>query len=185
MNSKQYKTCSFFGHRNAELNDEQVEKLKSTIEDLITKKNVKTFLFGSRSNFDSLCHKIVTILKIKYPFIIRKCYTCKNETCVLEKEKSYWEDIYSHIYKHKVELLCVEEEVEHKFKWSSGKASYVERNQAMINDSDYCIFYYTKDYQPYIRKHNKHSISYYQPNSGTALAFTYANQKSKNIINIS
>ena len=26
--------------------------------------------------------------------------------------------------------------------WSAGKASYVERNQAMINNSDFFLFYY-------------------------------------------
>ena len=57
------KVCSFFGHRNAELNDKQLERLRNYIEDLIVNHNVNTFLFGSRSDFDFVCHKIVTELK--------------------------------------------------------------------------------------------------------------------------
>ena len=41
-------------------------RLKNYIEDLIVNHNVNTFLFGSRSDFDFVCHKIVTELKEKY-----------------------------------------------------------------------------------------------------------------------
>lgn len=60
----------------------------------------------------------------------------------------------------------------------------MERNQAMINDSDYCVFYYDKNYQPEMRKYSKRSIGYYQPKSGTALAYAYAKQKKKIMLNI-
>ncbi|MBQ4122707.1 DUF1273 family protein [bacterium] len=180
---QKHKTCSFFGHRKIEITEELKQKVKEVIEDLIVNHNVLIFLFGSRSDFDYLCHLVVTELKEKYPNIIRKCYTCRSETCTLESERSHWEEIYSHFRKEKVTLLGVEEEIEHKSKYTSGRASYVERNQAMINDSDYCIFYYDENYQPEMRKHSKRSIGYYQPKSGTALAYTYANQKKKIIIN--
>lgn len=178
------KTCSFFGHRKIEITDELKQKVKCTIEDLITNHNVSIFLFGSRSAFDYLCHLVVTELKEKYPNIIRKCYTCRSETCTLESERNYWEEIYSHFRKEKVTLLGVEEEVEHKTKYTAGYASYVERNQAMINDSDYCVFYYNETYKPEIRKCSNQSIGYYQPKSGTKLAYDYAKQKKKRIINI-
>ena len=165
------KAVCFIGHRNVELKDDKVEKLRMIIENLIVKDNVQIFLFGSRSDFDYLCHLVVTELKEKYPNIIRKCYTCRSETCTLESERVYWEEIYNHFRKEKVTLLGVEEEVEHKTKYTSGKASYVERNQAMINDSDYCVFYYDENYQPEMRKYSKRSISYYQPKSGTSLAY--------------
>ncbi len=177
-------TCCFFGHRNTTLTKELYEELKRIIEDLIVNENVQTFLFGSRSDFDFTCHKIVTELKNKYPFIIRKCYTCRNETCILESERGYWEEVYSHIRKEKVTLLGVEEEVEHKTKYTSGRASYVERNKAMINNSDYCIFYYDESYKPEMRKYSKTRIDYYQPKSGTKLAYNYAKQKRKIILNL-
>lgn len=113
---------------------------------MIVNHNVLTFLFGSRSDFDYLCHLVVTELKEKYPNIIRKCYTCRSETCTLESERAHREEVYSYFRKEKVSLLGVEEEIEHKTKYTSGRVSYLERNQAMINDSDYCIFYYDENY---------------------------------------
>ena len=178
------KAVCFIGHRNVELKDDKVEKLRMIIENLIVKDNVQIFLFGSRSDFDFICHNIVTELKSKYPFIQRRCYTCKSESCILESEREHWENIYSSFHKREVHLLGVEEEVEFKNKWTAGKASYVERNQAMINDSDICIFYYNENYKPQERKYSKRCFSTYQPKSGTALAYSYAKQKKKLIINV-
>ena len=178
------KVCSFFGHRKIADSIALRQRIQSEIVKLIENYGVNVFLFGSRSDFDSLCHAIVTELKEKYPHIQRRAYTCRSGTCTLEKERAYWEGIYSYFEKRPVTLLGVEEEVEHKTKYTSGRAGYVERNQAMINDSDYCIFYYDENYQPEMRKYSKRSIGYYQPKSGTALAYTYAKQKKKEIINI-
>jgi hypothetical protein len=63
--------------------------------------------------------------------------------------------------------------------WSAGKASYVERDQDMINASDYCVFYYNSDYQPPKRKYSKRGVCEYQPKSGTALAYEYAWNKKR------
>ena len=57
------KVCCFIGHRKIDLTKELEEKSRNVIEDLIINKKVTTFLFGSKSEFDSLCHKIVTDLK--------------------------------------------------------------------------------------------------------------------------
>ena len=176
--------CSFFGHRKIEITKELKQKLKEVIEDLIVNHNVLTFLFGSRSEFNSLCHEVVTKLKEKYTNVVRKCYTCKSEGFTLESERAELEEYYSRYTKEKVALLGFEEEVEHKTKYTAGRASYVERNQAMINDSDYCVFYYDENYKPEMRKYSKRSIGYYQPKSGTALAHAYAKQKKKIIINM-
>lgn len=178
------KTISVFGHRNVELNNEQYEKLKEILESLIVNENAQVFLFGSRSNFDYYCHNAITELKEKYQHIQRKCYTCRSETCTLESEREHWEKVYSHFRKKEVHLLGVEEEVEFKNKWTAGKASYVERNQAMINDSDLCIFYFDENYQPQERKYSKRCFTTYQLKSGTALAYNYAKQKKKQIINV-
>lgn len=178
------KICLFFGHRKIVITEELKEKLKAIIEDLIVNHNVLTFLFGSRSDFDYLCHLVVTELQEKYPNIKRLSYTCRSETCTLESERAHREEVYSYFRKEKVTLLGVEEEIEHKTKYTSGRVSYVERNQAMINDSDYWMFYYDENYQPEMRKRSKRCTGYYQPKSGAALAHTYAKQKKKQIINI-
>lgn len=181
---EKHKVCSFFGHRNTVLTTIQYNTLKEFIEDLVVNHNVREFLFGSRSAFDCTCHKIVTELKVTYPYLIRKCYTCKNETCTMESDRLKMEMTYSRLVNQKINLLGFEEEVEHKTKFTAGKASYVERNMAMIDDSDYCVFYYNDNYLPDLKKYSKRNSTYYQPKSGTKLAFNYANQRKKIIYNI-
>ncbi|MDO5479429.1 MAG: hypothetical protein Q4G23_09750, partial [Clostridia bacterium] len=68
MKTKEH-TCCFFGHRRIEISDELVNRIKEAVEDLIKYKNVDTFLFGSKSRFDTLCVNVVTELKKKYPHI--------------------------------------------------------------------------------------------------------------------
>ena len=168
-----HKTCSFFGHRKIDSNDNLKQRVKESVEQLIINYGVQRFLFGSRSEFNDLCHLVVSELKEKYPEIKRICYTCKSEGCVLEVEREEREKIYSRVLKREIHLLGFEEEFEHKTKYEAGRASYVERNQAMINDSDYCVFYYDKNYVPLTRT-----------KSGTKLAYEYAVRKNKKVINL-
>lgn len=176
------KTCAFFGHRKIEITEELKQSVREKIEELILKHNVLIFLFGSRSDFDSLCHLIVTQLKQKYPEIKRIAYTCKNESCFLESEREKWEKTLSTLTKKEVHLNCFEEEFDHKTKYTAGRASYVERNQAMINDSDFCIFYYDEKRQPPQRNRNLYIVG--STKSGTKLAYEYAKQKKKVIYNM-
>jgi len=48
-------TCCFIGHRTIKETEELRNKLSATIERLITDEKADTFLFGSKSRFDSLC----------------------------------------------------------------------------------------------------------------------------------
>lgn len=173
------KSCSFFGHRKIVETEELRQRVRGVIVNLIENHDVRIFLFGSRSEFDTLCHSIVTELKAQYPEIQRRAYTCRSETCTLEAEREKWERIYSYFEKRPVTLLGVEEEVEHKTKYTAGKAQYVERNQAMINDSQFCVFYYNPFYQPPRRKYSKRSVGDYQPKSGTQIALDYAYQRKR------
>ena len=70
MNKELY-TCCFFGHRTINETAEQKSKLIEIIEKLIVDENVDTFLFGSKSRFNSLCLGLVTEIKEKYPHIKR------------------------------------------------------------------------------------------------------------------
>jgi len=65
------KSCCFFGHRKIDETEELKNNLCGIIENLITNEKVDTFLFGSKSEFDSLCLKTATELKEKYPHIKR------------------------------------------------------------------------------------------------------------------
>jgi len=176
--------CCFIGHRKIIETQELKQRLQKTIENLIKENNVKTFIFGSRSEFDFLCHKIVSNLMNIHPIIERVVYTCKSELAVLKEDKAELEQIFTNAFKQNITLCEYEKEIEHKTKFTSGKASYIERNKAMIDASDYCIFYYDKNYKPQKRRLKKSDIFEYQPNSGTALAYKYATSKKKNIINL-
>ena len=65
-NGDKIQTCCFFGHRKIKETPELESKLIEVIEDLIVNRDVTTFLFGSKSEFDSYCKKIVDRLKEKY-----------------------------------------------------------------------------------------------------------------------
>lgn len=167
------KTCSFFGHREIEKTERLEFLLRFAITNLVVNENVETFLFGSKSEFNTLCHGIVTELKEKFPNIKRVCYTCKSEACTLESEREANEKIYSNLLNREIHLLGFEEEFEHRTKYVVGKASYIKRNQAMIDDSDFCLFYYNRDYVPNTKT-----------NSGTKIAYKYAMKKEKKVVNL-
>ena len=50
------KACCFFGHRKIDKTPELIDRLTKEIEVLITEKDVGIFYFGSKSQFDDLCH---------------------------------------------------------------------------------------------------------------------------------
>ena len=62
---------------------------------------------------------------------------------------------------------------------NAGKASYVERNQEMINHSKFCVVYYDENYLPPRCKNSRRDLFDYQPKSGTAVAYDYAVKKKK------
>ena len=57
------KICSFFGHRKIKDTISLRNRVKNAIVNLIEHFGVSVFLFGSRSEFDTLCHEIVTDLR--------------------------------------------------------------------------------------------------------------------------
>ena len=177
------KACCFIGHRNAEDTKELREKIRKTVEELINNEGVTYFLFGSRSNFNSICHDVVTELQEVYPNIKRIAYTCRHETATMKEDKAETERILSGLLKQPVHITDYDAEYQHPTKNISGKASYVERNTAMITDSDFCVFYYDESYLPPRRKYGSGFLSDYQPKSGTSVAFRFAKSKKKTVIN--
>ena len=81
-------TVCFIGHRTVD-NAEQVKaKLLDALSTLI-KNGADTFLFGSKSDFDTLCWEVVTSLKGQFPHLKRVCYTAPHEaafTSIEERE---------------------------------------------------------------------------------------------------
>lgn len=151
------KTCCFFGHRKTDETEELKSRLYETIERLITEEWVDTFLFGSKSRFNSLCHMAVTEKKQKYPHI-KRIYVRAEYPDIGEDYRDYllesYEDTY---YPEKIR--------------GSGRAAYVERNCEMINKSRFCVIYYCGQNSPKSGR------------SGTKIALDYAEKHSKIIIN--
>lgn len=179
------KSCCFIGHRDVEETDELIARLSFEIESLI-QKGVTCFIFGSRSDFNGICHDVVTELKGKYPDIKRVAYNTRSECATLESERAESERVYRFIFKEEVHLRGYEESITPDKMYVSGKASYVERNQIMIDLSDYCIFYYDKDYAPPKKQISKKCVGgvWTSGKSGTAIAYDYAIRKKKNVINV-
>ncbi|MBR6772447.1 MAG: DUF1273 family protein [Clostridia bacterium] len=151
-------TACFFGHRSVNVTEEQKSKLIEIIERLIVNENVDTFLFGSKSQFNSLCLEYVTRIKEKYPHI-KRIYVRAEFPEINEQYTDYLLEFYDDTYYP-----------EHII--GSGRAAYVERNYEMINKSKFCIVYYDEQKAPTTRK------------SGTKIALDYAVKKCKNIINV-
>ena len=161
---KNYTTC-FFGHRKIDETEELKNNLRGIIENLIVNEKVDTFFFGSKSQFDDLCHKIVTELKEKYPHL-KRIYV----RSAFQHIPDWYEDSLLQHY----EDTYFPEHME-----NAGRASYVERNQEMINKSDFCIVYYDENYAPPKRKSSRRDLTDYQPRSGTKIAYDYAVKKKK------
>ena len=152
------KTCCFIGHRKIEETSKLRGELYEIIERLIKNERVDTFLFGSKSRFNDLCHELVTEIKEKYPHIKRT---------YVRAEYLNIDDSYKDYLLHHYEDTYYPERI-----IGAGKAVYVERNCEMIDKSHFCIVYYNEQNAPTTRK------------SGTKIAVDYAVKQGKRIINL-
>ncbi len=161
------KAC-FIGHRTVENKEQLAVLIRETVISLINK-GVKTFLFGSKSEFDDLSWKIVSELKTKYSFI-KRVYARSSHKDIDNSYKEYLLKLYEETY-----FLPKLE--------NAGKYSYVERNYEMIDQSTYCVFYYNEDYRPLLKRQANNDKTL-KRNSGTKTAYIYAMKKKKTIINL-
>ena len=162
------KACSFFGHRDTPQTEEWKQKVRQLVERLIVEEGVDTFLFGSRSKFDELCHMVVTELKEKYPNIQRIAYLCKHESGCLagesKKEQCRIKELTGRdVYVREFEDIKRSSRVN-----SAGRASYVERNYWMIDESCF-VTYFLRD----IKK-----------KSGTQMAYLYAKKTGTTLVSM-
>ena len=150
-------TCCFFGHREINETEELKAVITETVERLITEEKADTFLFGSKSRFDSLCLEILTLLKEKYPHI-KRVYVRAEFPDITEDYMAYLMTLYDDTY-YPENLR------------GAGRTSYVKRNREMIDRSRFCVIYFNEGNAPSTRK------------SGTELALNYAVKKKREIIN--
>ena len=147
------KTCCFIGHRKYENEYALKERLFNQVKALIDD-GFDTFLFGSRSSFDSLCYYVVSSLKEDHP--LKRIYVRAEFPYISEDYRSYLLEYYDVTYFPEKVI-------------DAGKASYVERNAEMIDKSDIVILYCDENASE---------------RSGTKIAYKYAKQKKKTIINL-
>ena len=148
----------FIGHRTIPVTNELCERIRTTVLDLIDNQGVDTFLFGSRSQFDELCLKIVTEIKVIRPHI-RRIYVRAEYPYISADYEKYLLTFYDETY--------MPESIIH-----AGKAIYIERNRHMIDSSDICIFYFVIK-SPQLRC-----------NKGTVSAYSYAKIAHKQWLNL-
>lgn len=168
--NKERRSCCVFGHRKVEGKEELKEKLSEIFESLIVLENVDTFFVGSKSEFDSLCRDVLAVQKEKYSHVKRIYVRAEYPDINEDYERYLLESCEATYFPEKAR--------------NSGKAVYVERNLEMIDKSDICVVYFKDYYQPPRRKSGKRDLTDYQPKSGTAIAYGYAVQKKRKIINL-
>lgn len=125
----------------------------------MVKENADTFLFGSKSEFNTLCYDVVTKLQNKYRSI-RRVYVRAEYEFISEEYKRYLFRLYEFSYFPK--------DVK-----GAGALSYVKRNQAMIDKCDVVVAYYDDQYIPPTKT-----------KSGTQMAVVHAIKNHKKIINL-
>ncbi len=162
-------TVCFIGHRKIADKVSLTNKINEMLLTLI-ERGADTFLFGNKSEFDSICWECVTELKSKYPSI-KRVYV----------RSSYPEISLS----YKVYLLHSYEETYFPQKIvNAGRCAYVERNFEMIDKSEICVFYYDTNYIPPSKSEMSSYVVEHKANSGTKIAYHYALSKKKQVINL-
>ena len=149
------KICSFFGHSNVEITDELIEFTKLEIINAINY-GCRIFYFGGYSNFDSLCYQILSGIMLEKPQLnIKRVYCVPQEQFLRKKARYFNREDYD-------EVVYLQPR---KTGWYR---CIFFRNIAMIDGSDYVIFYAEE-----------------RERSGAYKTFSYAKtQKNKVVVNL-
>ncbi len=164
--SKRY-SCCIIGHRKIEENINLIEKFVNLIE----KEKVLVFKFGFYGEFNDLCYKVLLKLKLKYSQIKLVLYSLNNEVAYTFEEAEQIKQKYekqNRVFSYKCfdEINYLEDIDETKLKYA-----YVLRNKKLIDESDFCLIYYRKNYS---LPNNR--------NSGTKIAYEYAQKQNMDIV---
>lgn len=168
------KKIAIFGHRKIDEKDKNyLEKNLIVTFKRFLKKEDKTFLFGSKSEFNDLCYIIISNFQHDYTGIERVGYLCANEIAFTKDEQANYIKFIEKLKLKGKDVKIYEDIKQLEFE---NKNLYIERNKKMIDDADICIFYYK---QECLNPTNNMGI---KTNSGTKIALEYAKEKKKEII---
>lgn len=159
---------TFIGHRKLSNRNNICHQIQKLVLDLIDKQNADSFLFGSRSAFNTLCLNAVTEIKQLRPHI-RRIYVRAEFPNIDRSYESYLLEFYDETY--------FPDQIA-----NAGKAVYLKRNFHMIDRADLCVFYYDPNYLPCSAAsgHVRSRIS----KSGTEAAYNYALKLRKTVLNL-
>lgn len=132
-------TCFFTGHRIIanESRPALRDRVKKLCIELIKHHNVTDFITGGALGFDTLAALVVLDLKNEYPYIkLHVYYPCTNQS---EKWKVYDKKIWESI-----KLMADDYKYISDMPYVTGCMQL--RNKAMVNDSEYCIAYCTRNF---------------------------------------
>ena len=120
------KICSFFGHRDVEINQELFERVQAEVIKAIHS-GYNTFYFGGYGDFDALCYNTVTKLVGQFPSIVR-VYCVTQEKDLRKKSRYFNAEDYD-------KIIFLQPAFDGWYK------SIYYRNCAMIDASDLVIFF--------------------------------------------
>ncbi|MBE6644488.1 MAG: hypothetical protein E7612_03805 [Ruminococcaceae bacterium] len=147
------KICSFFGHREIEVTNSLYATVTAEILRAVDF-GCRIFYFGGYGEYDALCYKIVTELQKRIPDI-KRIYCVAREEYLRKMVRYFNKDDYD-------DIIFLQPSFNGWYK------SIYFRNCAMIDESDYIIFYAEE-----------------RENSGAYKAFKYAKKrKEKCVINL-
>lgn len=153
---------AFIGHRKITVDKNLTDTLYIAIENLLRSHPDTEFIFGSKSEFDALCLQTVTQLKKYYPEL-KRTYVRSSYKYIPPFYEAYLNEIYDRTFlPRKAD--------------NAGKASYIKRNEAMIDLCDKLFVYFDPQYRVSARRGRS-------KNSGTKIAIEYAQKSKKEIVN--
>lgn len=161
-----YKTCCFIAPYSTRLSDDDIKKLELILNDIVINANVRTFLFGFQTDIDFVCYRILKNIKDKYPNI-KLIYLQKGFKNLIKKNYKDKFKLYDKSYYPKKDAC-------------TGELSPFKRHEIYIDNSDYCIFYQRKDDKD-IKVFDSSNLPL---DIDKTIAYNYAMQKKKEIINI-
>lgn len=149
------KICSFFGHRTVDAKENIIELIKTEIYKAI-EFGCTTFFFGGYGEFDDLCYQVLTeVIRERPEFNLKRKYCVSQERFLCKKTPYFNREDYDDV----VYLVP---------SFDGWYKSIYFRNCAMIDNSDYVVFYAEE-----------------KKDSGAYKALKYAKkQKDKIIVNI-
>lgn len=176
-------SCSLFGHNVIKDEIALKQSLHMAIENLVTRHDVYHYLFGTRSTFYNICHEVLLELKKKYPQIKMTIFLCEKENAYYLDEVDAQKGLLNNLFRKEMKVLGFDHIIKVEKTKYARKASYIVRNQAMVDATQFCLFYYREGLSTKLSTDSNH-MTLRQKESGTKIILEYAKQKGKEIIAI-